>query len=68
MGLSQTQPLKEEEGVGKKERDTGYLKENPDSQFPQETRQCLDMILSGTLRMTRMSGPVTTSCTAFLRV
>jgi hypothetical protein len=52
MGLFQTGLLEEEEGEGKEDRDTGYLKENPDSQFPQRIRQCLDMILSGTMRMT----------------
>jgi hypothetical protein len=51
-GLSQTGPLEEEEGEGK---------------FPQ-IRQCLDMILSETQRMTRMNGPVTTSSTVFLKV
>jgi hypothetical protein len=30
-GLSQTQPLEEEEGKGKKDKDSGYLKGNPDS-------------------------------------
>jgi hypothetical protein len=49
-------------------RDTGYLKGNPNSQFPQEIRQCLDKILCGTLRITRINGPITTSSTAFLRV
>jgi hypothetical protein len=68
MSLSQTGPLEEEEGEGKKDRDTGYLKGNPDSQFPQEIRKYLDMILNGTLRMTRMNGPKTTSSTPFLRV
>jgi hypothetical protein len=43
-GLSQTRPLDEEEGEREK-RDTEYLKGNPDSQFPQEISQCLDMIL-----------------------
>jgi hypothetical protein len=49
-GLSQTGPLQEEEGEEEKDRDTGYLKGNPDSQFPQEVKQYLDMILSGTLK------------------
>jgi hypothetical protein len=52
----------------KEDKDIGYLKENPDSYFPQVIRKCLDMILSVTLRMTRMNGPGTTSSTAFLRV
>jgi hypothetical protein len=68
IGLSQTKPWKRRRGRGKKDRDTGYPKGNPKSQFPQEIRQCLDRILSGTLRMTRMNGPVSTSSTAFLRV
>jgi hypothetical protein len=65
-----TGALEEEAGEGKKDRDTEYLKGNPNSQFPQEIRQCLDMKLSGTLRMTRMNGPISecTSFTAFLRV
>jgi hypothetical protein len=58
----------EEEKEGKEDRDTGYLKGNPDSKFPQGIRQCLDIILSGILRITRMNGPVSTSSTAFLRV
>jgi hypothetical protein len=62
------QALEEGEEEGKKDRDTGYLKENPNSQFPQEIRQCLGMILCGTLKVTRMNGPITTSSTAFLRV
>jgi hypothetical protein len=41
---------------------------NPDSQFPQEIRQCLDMILSETPRMTKINGPITASSTVFLRV
>jgi hypothetical protein len=57
-----------ERGRGKKDKDTGYLEVNPDSQFLQEIRQCLDIILNGTLRMTRMNEPITTSSTAFLRV
>jgi hypothetical protein len=55
-------------GSVKKDRDNGYLKGNPDSLFPQEIRQYLDMILTRTLKMTRMNGPITTSSTAFLRV
>jgi hypothetical protein len=55
-------------GRGEKDRDTGYLNGNPNSQFSQEIRQYLGMTLSGTLKMTRMNGPVTTSSTAFLRV
>jgi hypothetical protein len=57
MGLS------EEEGEGGQR----HLKGNPDSQFPQEIRQGLDMILIGTLRVTSMNGPITTSASAFLR-
>jgi hypothetical protein len=63
-GLSQAGPPKEE----KKDKDTGYLKGNPNSNFQPEIRQCLGMILSGILKMTRMNGPVTMSSTAFLRV
>jgi hypothetical protein len=55
-------------GRGERKTDTGYLKENPNSKFPQEIRQCLDKILCGTLRITRINGPITTSSTAFLRV
>jgi hypothetical protein len=57
-------------GGGEKERktDARYLKGNPNSQFPQEIRQCLGMILGGTLKMTRMNGSVTTLSTAFLRI
>jgi hypothetical protein len=54
-------------GGGEKDRDTGYLKGNPNFQFPQEIRQCLDMLLSGTLRMTKMNGSITTSSPAFLK-
>jgi hypothetical protein len=54
-------------GKGERKTDTGYLKENPNSKFPREIRQCLDMILHGTLRMTRINAPVTTSSIAFLR-
>jgi hypothetical protein len=79
MGLSQTRPLDEEEKEeeekegkagkgGKEDKDTGHLKGNPDSQFPQGSRQCLDMILSGTLRMARINGTVSASSTALLRV
>jgi hypothetical protein len=60
--------LEEEEERGGRKTDTRYLKGNPDSQFPQEIRQCLDMFLGGNLRITRMNGVVTTSSTAFLRV
>jgi hypothetical protein len=52
----------------KKDKDTRYLKGNLDSQFQQEIMQYLGMILSGTLKMTRTNGPITTSSTAFLRV
>jgi hypothetical protein len=51
-----------------KDKDTGYLKGNPDSQFQQEIMQYLGMTLSGTLKMTKINGPITTSSTAFLRV
>jgi hypothetical protein len=61
-------PHRRRKGRGKKDKDTGYLKGNPDSQFQQEIRQCLGMTLSGTLKMARMNGPVTISSTAFLRV
>jgi hypothetical protein len=54
-------------GKEKKDKDTGYLKGNPKSQFPQEIRQWLD-ILSGTLRTTRVNGAITTSLTVFLKV
>jgi hypothetical protein len=61
--------LQEEEGEReKKDRDTGYLKGNPDYQFPEEIRQCLEMILSGTLKMTRKNRPIATSITAFFKV
>jgi hypothetical protein len=43
-----------------KERDIAYLKESPDSQFLQEIRQCLGMILSWTLKMIKMNGHITT--------
>jgi hypothetical protein len=59
-------PHRRRRGREKKDKDTGYLKGNPDSKFQQEIRQCLGMTLSGTLKMTRMNG-LTTSCTAFLR-
>jgi hypothetical protein len=64
------QALKErrEEVGGKKDRDTGYLKRNPNSQFPQEFRQSPVMIVSGTLKMRRMNGPVATSYTVFMGV
>jgi hypothetical protein len=61
-------PSQEEEWEGEEDKDTGYLKGNPNSQFQQEIRQCLSMILNGTLKMTRMNGPITTSSTTFLRV
>jgi hypothetical protein len=61
-------PHRRRRGREKKDKDTGYLKGNLDSQFQQEIRQCLGMTLSGTLKMTRMNGPVTISSTAFLRV
>jgi hypothetical protein len=61
-------PHRRRRGREKKDKDTGYLKGNLDSQFRQEIRQCLGMTLSGTLKMTRMNGPVTISSTAFLRV
>jgi hypothetical protein len=67
-GLSHIGPLEEEEGREKKDKATGYLKGNPDSQFQQEIRQYLGMILSGTLKMTRKNGPLTTLSIAFLRV
>jgi hypothetical protein len=40
----------------KKDKGIGYLKGNLNSHFQQEIRQCLGMILSGTLKMTRMNG------------
>jgi hypothetical protein len=46
-------------GREKKAKDTGYLKGNLDSKFQQEIRQYLGMILSGTLKMTRMNGAIT---------
>jgi hypothetical protein len=59
-------PHRRRRGRKKKDKGTGYLKGN--SQFQQEIRQCLDMTLSGTLKMTRMNGDVTISSTAFLKV
>jgi hypothetical protein len=55
-------------GGEKKDKDTGYLKGNLDSQFQQEIRQYLGVTVSGNLKMIRMNGPVTISSTAFLRV
>jgi hypothetical protein len=55
-------------GREKTDKDTGYLKGNPDSKFQQEVRKCLGIILRGTQKVPRMNGPVTTSSTAFLRV
>jgi hypothetical protein len=63
-GLSQTAPLEEE---GEREEGQRYWIPKRESQFPITTGD-LTMILSGTLRMTRMNEPVTTSPTAFLRV
>jgi hypothetical protein len=64
VGLSEIQPLEKE---GKEDGDTGHLKVNPDSQFWQGIKQCLEVILIGTLRAKRMNGSITTSSTAFLR-
>jgi hypothetical protein len=58
-------PHRRKRGREKRDKETGYLKGNPNSQFQQEIRQCLGMILSGTLKMKRMIGPITTSSTAF---
>jgi hypothetical protein len=52
-GLSQTGPSQEEEGEEEERQNTGYLKENPNSQSQQEIRQSLGMTLSGTLKITR---------------
>jgi rubrerythrin len=49
----------------KKDKDIGYLKGSLNSQFQQEIRQYLGMTLSGTLKMTRMNGAITTSSIAF---
>jgi hypothetical protein len=46
-------PHRRRRGWEKKDKDTGYLKGNLDSQFQQEIRQCLGMTLSGTQEMTR---------------
>jgi hypothetical protein len=59
-------PHRRRRGREKKDKDIGYLKGNPDSQFQQEIRQYLGMILSGTLKRTRMNGAVIISSTAFL--
>jgi hypothetical protein len=68
-GLTQTQLSQEEkEGREKKDKDTGYLIRNLNSQFQQEIRQCLGMTLSVTLKMTRMNGAITILSTTFLRV
>jgi hypothetical protein len=61
-------PHRRRRGREKKDKDTGYLKGNPDSHFQQEIRQHLGVILSGTLKMKRMNRPITTSSIAFLRV
>jgi hypothetical protein len=58
-------PYRRRRGRGKKDR---HLKGNPNSQFPQEIRQCLGMTISGTLKMTRLNGAITISSTVFLRV
>jgi hypothetical protein len=55
-------------GREKKDKGTGYLKGNLNSQFQQGIRQYLGMTLVGTLKMTRMNGAVLISSTAFLRV
>jgi hypothetical protein len=53
-------------GREKKDKDTGYLKGNLNSQHA--IRQYLGMTLTGTLKMTRMNGALTISSTPFLRV
>jgi hypothetical protein len=60
-------PHRRRMGREKKDKDTGYIKGNLDSQFQQEIRQYLGMTLSGTLKMTRINEAVTISSTAFLR-
>jgi hypothetical protein len=52
----------------KKDKDTGYLEGNLNSRFKQEIRQCLGMILSRILKITRMNGIITFSSTAFLSI
>jgi hypothetical protein len=66
--LSQTGPHRRRRGREKKVKGFGHLEGNLNSQFQQEIRQCLDMTLSGTLKMTRMNGAITFSSSAFLRV
>jgi hypothetical protein len=60
-------PHRKRRGREKKDKDTGCIKGNLDSQY-QQIRQYLGMILSGILKLTRMNRAVTTSFTAFLRV
>jgi hypothetical protein len=60
-------PHRKRTGREKKDKDTGYLKGNTDSQFQQEIRQYVGMTLSRTLKLTRINGAITISSTTFLR-